>query len=60
MPRKIGPFAWVAHSLVKYVSVFRLAPPLTVLKEEIEEGLRILDDAFAFVLILRSFMADSD
>ena len=40
-------------------SVFRLAPPLTVLKEEIEEGLRILDDAFAFVLILRSFMADS-
>ncbi|PWY80827.1 hypothetical protein BO94DRAFT_150632 [Aspergillus sclerotioniger CBS 115572] len=30
--------------------VFRLAPPVTVSAEEIEEGLRILDEAFAYVL----------
>ncbi|KAJ0414144.1 pyridoxal phosphate-dependent transferase [Aspergillus carlsbadensis] len=30
--------------------VFRLAPPVTVNKEEIEEGLRILDESFGFVL----------
>jgi 4-aminobutyrate aminotransferase-like enzyme len=30
--------------------VFRLAPPVTVTAEEIEEGLRILDESFAFVL----------
>ncbi|TVY54898.1 2,2-dialkylglycine decarboxylase [Lachnellula suecica] len=30
--------------------VFRLAPPVTVSAEEIEEGLRILDEAFAHVL----------
>lgn len=30
--------------------VFRLAPPVTVSAEEIEEGLAILDTAFAFVL----------
>ena len=31
--------------------VFRLAPPVTVSAEEIEEGLRILDEAFAYVLV---------
>lgn len=30
--------------------VFRLAPPVTVTKEEIDEGLRILDEAFAYGL----------
>jgi 4-aminobutyrate aminotransferase-like enzyme len=30
--------------------VFRLAPPVTVLAQEIEEGLKILDEAFAYVL----------
>ncbi|RMJ23102.1 2,2-dialkylglycine decarboxylase [Aspergillus sp. HF37] len=30
--------------------VFRLAPPVTVSAEEIEEGLLILDDAFAYIL----------
>lgn len=30
--------------------VFRLAPPVTVSAEEIEEGLRILDESFAYVL----------
>ncbi|BAE60889.1 pyridoxal phosphate-dependent transferase [Aspergillus flavus] len=30
--------------------VFRLAPPVTVTAEEIEEGLRILDEAFGYVL----------
>ncbi|OAL06925.1 PLP-dependent transferase [Phaeosphaeriaceae sp. SRC1lsM3a] len=30
--------------------VFRVAPPVTVSAEEIEEGLRILDEAFDFVL----------
>ncbi|OBR10432.1 Aminotransferase class-III [Colletotrichum higginsianum IMI 349063] len=30
--------------------VFRLAPPVTVTAEEIEEGLRILDEAFGHVL----------
>lgn len=30
--------------------VFRLAPPVTVTAEEIEEGLEILDDAFGYVL----------
>ncbi|ROT42672.1 2,2-dialkylglycine decarboxylase [Sodiomyces alkalinus F11] len=30
--------------------VFRLAPPVTVTPEEIEEGIRILDEAFAHVL----------
>ncbi|RDW72848.1 putativedialkylglycine decarboxylase [Coleophoma cylindrospora] len=30
--------------------VFRLAPPVTVSVEEIEEGLRILDEAFSYVL----------
>ncbi|KAL4932977.1 aspartate aminotransferase family protein [Aspergillus undulatus] len=30
--------------------VFRLAPPVTVTEGEIEEGLRILDEAFAFAL----------
>ena len=30
--------------------VFRLAPSVTVSAEEIEEGLRILDDAFGYVL----------
>ncbi|KAJ5591511.1 uncharacterized protein N7459_001880 [Penicillium hispanicum] len=30
--------------------VFRLAPPVTVTTDEIEEGLRILDEAFAYVL----------
>ncbi|KAI1084721.1 pyridoxal phosphate-dependent transferase [Whalleya microplaca] len=30
--------------------VFRLAPPVTVSAEEIEEGLHILDDAFHYVL----------
>lgn len=30
--------------------VFRLAPPVTVTAEEIEEGLQILDEAFAYVL----------
>ncbi|KAJ5528294.1 hypothetical protein N7513_012453 [Penicillium frequentans] len=30
--------------------VFRLAPSVTVTAEEIEEGLQILDDAFAYVL----------
>ncbi|KAJ5660520.1 hypothetical protein N7507_006971 [Penicillium longicatenatum] len=30
--------------------VFRLAPPVTVTTEEIDEGLQILDDAFAYVL----------
>lgn len=30
--------------------VFRLAPPVTVSAEEIEEGLRILDEAFGYVL----------
>ncbi|RAO68655.1 uncharacterized protein BHQ10_004667 [Talaromyces amestolkiae] len=32
--------------------VFRLAPPVTVSAEEIEEGLRILDESFAHVLNL--------
>lgn len=31
--------------------VFRLAPPVTVTAEEIEEGLKILNDAFAQVLV---------
>ncbi|OJD28514.1 hypothetical protein ACJ73_00078 [Blastomyces percursus] len=30
--------------------VFRLAPPVTVTAEEIEEGLQILDEAFAFAV----------
>lgn len=30
--------------------VFRLAPPVTVSAEEIEEGLQILDDSFAYIL----------
>lgn len=30
--------------------VFRLAPPITVSAEEIEEGLQILDEAFGYVL----------
>ncbi|CAK96825.1 hypothetical protein CBS115989_6710 [Aspergillus niger] len=30
--------------------VFRLAPPVTVSAQEIEEGLKILDEAFAYVL----------
>jgi len=30
--------------------VFRVAPPVTVSAEEIEEGLRILDEAFEYVL----------
>ncbi|KAL3476054.1 pyridoxal phosphate-dependent transferase [Aspergillus californicus] len=30
--------------------VFRLAPPVTVTAEEIEEGLQILDESFGFVL----------
>ena len=30
--------------------VFRLAPPITVTADEIEEGLAILDEAFAYVL----------
>lgn len=30
--------------------VFRLAPPVTVSAEEIEEGLRVLDEAFSYVL----------
>ena len=34
--------------------VFRLAPSVTVTAEEIEEGLQILDDAFAFVLEKRT------
>ncbi|KAK7423543.1 hypothetical protein QQX98_001001 [Neonectria punicea] len=34
--------------------VFRLAPSVTVTQEEIEEGLRILDDAFGFVLSQKS------
>ncbi|PYH97852.1 PLP-dependent transferase [Aspergillus ellipticus CBS 707.79] len=33
--------------------VFRLAPPVTVSAEEIEEGLTILDEAFAYVLDAR-------
>lgn len=32
--------------------VFRLAPPVTVSREEIEEGLQILDESFAHVLNL--------
>ncbi|KAL2367402.1 hypothetical protein RJ035_007183 [Blastomyces gilchristii] len=31
--------------------VFRLAPPVTVTAEEIEEGLQILDEAFAFAVM---------
>ncbi|KAH7130529.1 pyridoxal phosphate-dependent transferase [Dendryphion nanum] len=34
--------------------VFRLAPPVTVSAEEIEEGIRILDEAFQFVLKSRA------
>ena len=34
--------------------VFRLAPPVTVSEEEIEEGLRILDEAFGYVLEQRA------
>lgn len=34
--------------------VFRLAPPVTVTEEEIEEGLAILDKSFAHVLKMRS------
>lgn len=34
--------------------VFRLAPPVTVSAEEIEEGLQILDEAFDHVLDIRS------
>lgn len=30
--------------------VFRVAPPVTVSADEIEEGLRILDEAFEYVL----------
>ncbi|KAL3493350.1 hypothetical protein BJX62DRAFT_200913 [Aspergillus germanicus] len=30
--------------------VFRLAPSVTVTHDEIEEGLRILDESFAYVL----------
>lgn len=37
--------------------VFRLAPPVTVTAEEIEEGLRILDKSFAQVLERRGQMA---
>ena len=37
--------------------VFRLAPPVTVTAEEIEEGLRILDESFAQVLERRGQMA---
>lgn len=33
--------------------VFRLAPPVTVTAEEIEEGLKILDDAFSAILASR-------
>lgn len=39
--------------------VFRLAPPVTVLVEEIEEGLRILDEAFEYVLDSRDTEAAS-
>lgn len=34
--------------------VFRLAPPVTVSADEIEEGLRILDESFGYVLQIRS------
>ena len=37
-------------SLPGLCGVFMLAPPVTVTAEEIEEGLRILDECFAFVL----------
>ena len=37
--------------------VFRLAPPVTVTAEEIEEGLRILDQSFGQVLEERGQMA---
>jgi acetylornithine/succinyldiaminopimelate/putrescine aminotransferase len=30
--------------------VFRVAPPVTVSADEIKEGLRILDEAFEYVL----------
>ncbi|KAL1589270.1 hypothetical protein WHR41_02097 [Cladosporium halotolerans] len=36
--------------------VFRLAPPVTVTEEEIEEGLRILDESFAQVLTKSKLM----
>ena len=38
------------------VSVFRLAPPVTVLPEEIEQGLDILDKAFGTVLGEKSWV----
>lgn len=34
--------------------VFRLAPPVTVTADEIEEGLAVLDEAFAYVLKTRT------
>jgi len=37
-------------SLPSMGGVFRLAPPVTVTADEIEEGLAILDEAFGFVL----------
>ena len=37
--------------------VFRLAPPVTVTAEEIEEGLRILDESFAKVMERRGQMS---
>ena len=37
-------------NLPRMGGVFRLAPPVTVSAEEIEEGLQILDQAFEFVL----------
>jgi 4-aminobutyrate aminotransferase-like enzyme len=37
--------------------VFRLAPPVTVTADEIEEGLHILDMAFEQVLTKRGQMA---
>lgn len=37
--------------------VFRLAPPVTVTADEIEEGLRILDDSFGAVLTKRGKMS---
>lgn len=36
--------------------VFRLAPPVTVTEEEIEQGLRVLDESFAQVLTKQKLM----
>ena len=37
-------------NLPSMCSVFQPAPPVTVSVDEIDEGLRILDEAFGFVL----------